>query len=512
MDNVKILDCTIRDGGYYNNWDFSTNFAKNYLKTLSKTSVEIIEIGFRKPIDNIGSGPSGLKKIGKFLISEEKYLSQFKFDKDKKISVMIDLSDYIKKDGFEKLKKNFYNSNKSLIKIVRIACNFNDRKHLNKIVKHLKNNNYIVCVNLMKFTILSNQEILSFFKLGLKIGADYLYLADSFGNCTPNKIMNVSKFIKNRGIKLNCLGFHSHDNTGNALKNTIASIKAGFGIIDTSIMGMGRGAGNLRLENFLKYQKKYKELNKVNLFSKKFMKNLLNKYKWGKNKYYIYSAQNNIHPTFIQRFLEEEKFKKDKMLKTLKFLKKNNATQYDMNIFDNLFLDVKKFKKTQNKDNSKIAILCDNSQTKSINLRKLKTKGYYTSTLNFVKFVNNKKLDYIFMCNAYRTFTEIERVLSIKSIKLIIPNYQILKNILKKNNNKIINYNIKKNQNFRIKKDQCENDKNLVLVYALSYCIAQKFKEIKIFGLTKNISNFGILDKMKKYIKRKNFNSKIVLQ
>ncbi len=512
MDNVKILDCTLRDGGYYNNWDFSTNFAKNYLKTLSNTSVKIIEIGFRKPIDNTGSGPSGLKKVGKFLISEEKYLSRFKFDKEKKISVMIDLTDYIGKDGFKKLKKNFNDSNKSLIQIVRIACNINDKHYLNKIVKYLKNNNYIVCVNLMKFTILSNQKILSFFKLSLKIGADYLYLADSFGNCTPNKIINISKFIKSRGINLNCLGFHSHDNTGNALKNTIASIKTGFGIIDTSIMGMGRGAGNLKLENFLRYKKKYRELEKVNFFSKRFMKNLLKKYKWGKNRYYLYSAHNNIHPTFIQRFLEEEKFKKDRIIKILKFLKKNNATQYDMNIFDNLFLDVKKFKKEHNGNNDKIAILCDNSQTKSINLKKLKLKGYQTSTLNFVKFINDKNLDYIFMCNAYRIFTEIERALSLKSINLVVPNYKILKNVMKKNNNKIVNYNIKKNQTFKIKKSQCENDKNLVLVYALSYCIAQKFKEIKIYGLTKNVSNMKILNKIKNYIKKENFYSKIILQ
>ena len=228
MNNVKILDCTFRDGGYYNNWDVSTSFAKNYLNVLSKSSVDVIEIGFRKPISNIGSGPSGLKKIGKFLTSEENFLSNLDLPKDKKISVMIDLSDYIGEEGFLKLKKNFDKSEKSVVEIVRIACNYNDKEKLIKIVKYLKSNNYTVCANLMKFTILSNNEILSFFKSALNSGADYLYLADSFGNCIPNKIKNISKTLKNKGLNINCLGFHSHDKTGYSLKNNIAAINEGF--------------------------------------------------------------------------------------------------------------------------------------------------------------------------------------------------------------------------------------------------------------------------------------------
>ena len=132
MDNVKILDCTLRDGGYYNNWDFSTNFAKNYLKVLSKTSVNIIEIGFRKPINNIGSGPSGLSKIGKFLTSSEKDLSKLKFDRNKKISVMIDLSDYTGEEGLDSLKKILLVQKKVLLKLLELHAILQIKKNLKR--------------------------------------------------------------------------------------------------------------------------------------------------------------------------------------------------------------------------------------------------------------------------------------------------------------------------------------------------------------------------------------------
>ena len=512
MDNVKILDCTLRDGGYYNNWDFSTTLSKNYLDVVAKSSVDVIEIGFRKPISNIGPGSRGLKKIGKFLISEEKYLKKIKIPKNKKISVMIDLTDYIGDEGFKKLKKNFSDSKNSVVDIVRIACNFNDKNKLIKIVKYLKSKNYIICVNLMKFTILSNKQILSFIEIALKSGASYFYLADSFGNCLPKQIKKISRSLKKKKVDISCLGFHSHDNTGNALNNTIAAINEGFGIIDTSIMGMGRGAGNLKLEDFLKFKNNITEKKKIDKFARIFMHPLYLKYKWGKNKYYKYSATHNIHPTFIQRFLDEEKFKKNHILKVLEFLKKNKATQYDMNIFDNLFLDTQKIKEMKSINNDKIAILCDNNSIKNLNIEKIKQKGYSISSLNYIEFINQRKLDIIFMCNAYRVFTEIEKAISLKNINLIIPNYKILKNLFKNKRKKIINYNISKDRNIKMNKEFCSFNKNLVLIYALSFCIVNKFNEIVIYGLSKNVSNYEILKKIKLFLKSTKSSSKIFIK
>ena len=506
MDNVKILDCTLRDGGYYNNWDFSKKFANRYLNVISKTSVNTIEIGFRKPINNIGAGPSGLKKIGNFLDTKETLVSKLFIPKQKTIAVMIDLSDYIGKDSYKNLRNNFKNSKRSRVKFVRIACNVEDKYRLPKVVKYLKKQKYIVGANLMKFTILSNNEIYSFFKVAQKSGVDYMYLADSFGNCVPKKINNICRYLNKKGFNLNKFGFHSHDNTGNALKNTIAAIKNGFGIVDTSMMGMGRGAGNLKLEDFLKYQKKFDEIKFINFFAKEKMSKLYKRYRWGKNKYYKYSALNNIHPTFVQRLIEEGKFKKRTTMKILQFLKNNNATQYDMNIFDNLFLESSKVKNFNHNLNKKIAIFCDNPIIKKVNIKKLKSSGHIISSLNFVKFLNYKNFDYIFQCNAYRVFTEIEKIIKIKNLKVIIPNYVLLKNFLNNKKNKFIRYNFYKSKNLKIDKNHCMFEKNLVLLYALSYCVSNKFKEISIYGLTNNLSNLKIIKVIQSYLTKKKIN------
>ena len=510
MDNVKILDCTLRDGGYYNNWDFSLKFANDYIKSLSTTSVDSIEIGFRKPINtNTSSNQTTLKKIGNFLITKENLIDNLKIPQNKTLAVMIDLSDYADKNGLKYLKKNFRNSKSSKVKFVRIACNYNDRSKIPIVIKYLKGKNYKVAANLMKFTILTHKEIYTFFKIAQNSGADYLYLADSFGNCEPRQINKISKSLKKKGINLNKLGFHSHDNTGKALKNSIAAIRNGFGIIDTSLMGMGRGAGNLKLEDFLRYRKKHSEIKKIKEFIDKNMSNLYKKYKWGKNKFYKYSANNNIHPTFVQRLIEEKKFKKEITLNILKFLKTSKASNYDMDIFNDLFLKTKKISQNFKSNTKKIAIFCDNKNIQKLNLENIKQLGFVTSSLNFTKYINDKFLDLVFQSNGYRIFTEIDKILKIKNIKLVVPNYILLKKFINKFGNKIINYNIYKNKKLKINKNYCSFEKNLVLVYALSFCISNNINEIKIFGLTKSPSNLKIISLFRENIKKNKMKSTI---
>ena len=501
MNNFKILDCTIRDGGYYNNWDFSINFANKYLKTLAKTSVEFVEIGFRKPPEKISTGPNGLKKLGKFLTTSEKTLKKLIVPNNIKIAAMIDLSDFLGATGLKNIQKTFIESKRSKISMVRIACNEKDIIHLPKIITNLKKKKYTVAVNLMKFTTLNYPQIYKFFSTSLKHGADYLYIADSFGNCLPKQIYNISKYLKRKHFDLAKFGFHAHNNMGNALKNSIAAVNSGFTMIDTSVMGMGRGAGNLDLGHLAKYLNKIKEKKTLDTFSHKEMSHLKKKYKWGKNSFYEFSAKNNIHPTFVQRLLSEEKFNKTHTLKILNFLKKSSAMQYDMNIFDNLFLDVNQIKKSfDNFKNKKIILLCDNLEIKKIDIKKKRSENWQIGSLNYIKFVNKNHLDFIFQCNAYRVFTELEKIATIKKIKLIMPNYVLLSKLMSKLKNKIIKYNISKSDKISILKNQCEFKKNLVLLYALSFCISKRFNKIVICGLTKNDSNMDVLGEINRFL------------
>ena len=115
------------------------------------------------------------------------------------------------------------------------------------------------------------------------------------------------------------------------------------------------------------------------------------------------------------------------------------------------------------------------------------------------------------MCNAYRIFTEIEKALSTKNVSLILPHYKILRHLIKRNQNKIISYNIKK-----IIKSKSKiifvAMKNLVLIYALSYCIMHKFEEIR-FWINKKYFKLKNFRTNKKFFEKKgNYKTKIILK
>ena len=132
MKKIIHLDCTLRDGGYYTNWNFDRQLVNDYLNALDKINVDFVELGFRFLDKN--------KTKGEFAYTSEKLINKLKIPKNLNLGVMINASDFIDKNESPEdlIKKSFIHKKKSKILLVRIACHFEELKKISTIVKFLK--------------------------------------------------------------------------------------------------------------------------------------------------------------------------------------------------------------------------------------------------------------------------------------------------------------------------------------------------------------------------------------
>ena len=134
-----------------------------------------------------------------------------------------------------------------------------------------------------------------------------IYLADSLGVLKSKSLLNLKKKFDKYTKKE--LGLHAHNNLNLALNNSNLAIKNNFKWIDCTITGMGRGPGNLKTEDILKFYLK-KDLAHIVKLKKKYFSKLQKIYKWGPNKYYRFAAKYKIHPTYIQEMLSDKRYNK----------------------------------------------------------------------------------------------------------------------------------------------------------------------------------------------------------
>ena len=119
QNRINILDCTLRDGGYYNNWHFKKDLINEYLRVMDIIKVDYVEIGFRF-IDKV-------KTKGPTAYSEESFLRTLNIPKSLKIGIMVNAADFINnKNIIELAKKNFKQKKQSIISLVRIACHHHE--------------------------------------------------------------------------------------------------------------------------------------------------------------------------------------------------------------------------------------------------------------------------------------------------------------------------------------------------------------------------------------------------
>jgi 4-hydroxy 2-oxovalerate aldolase len=268
MKKIIISDVTLRDGNHAVNHSINLNFIKQYCQFAEKSNLSVVEVGHGN-----GIGASSLS-LGRSNVSDKKiFKTARKFLKKTKLSIH-------SIPGFSTINDLQLAIDEG-VDIFRIGCNSTEIDIIEKQVNFCKKNNVEVWGVVMMFhLIMGNREYIKKINFLKKLGLKTVVIMDSAGCLLPSEVRKI--FLELKKININ-LGFHAHNNLGNAIWNTVEAYKAGANILDVSMRGFGAGAGNTQIEILLTVLKKMHQnsfkkfnINEIYKMSENF-RNLLDK-------------------------------------------------------------------------------------------------------------------------------------------------------------------------------------------------------------------------------------------
>jgi len=285
-DKIKVLDCTIRDGGLINNHDFDIDFVRKVYKAVSEAGVDYIELGYKNSKKLFSPKEYGLWKF-----CDDDVINRVidGIESNTKISVMVDIG-RVELDDVKPAAE-------SPVDMIRVASYVKDIDKAIDMVNHFADKSYETTINIMAISRDKGHELdEALAQIEQESKAIAVYIVDSFGalyqETTEELVKRFSGVLKTKEV-----GFHGHNNQQLGFSNTIEAIIHGANYLDATIYGIGRAAGNCPLELLVGFLKnpKYNIRPILDIISNSFIP-LRDKIEWGYIIPYAISGMVNEHP------------------------------------------------------------------------------------------------------------------------------------------------------------------------------------------------------------------------
>lgn len=298
--DIKVVDCTLRDGGLVNNFEFTEDFVRDLYKTNIKSGIDYMEFGYKasKEIFDVN-------KFGKWKFCDEEDIRSIVGDNDTdlKISVMADV-------GRTDFKKDIIDKKDSVIDLVRVATYINTIPAALEMVEYCNKKGYETTINIMAISKSNDSDLDDALELIGHSCVDTIYLVDSYGSLYPEQMRRLaSKYLECADKYNKKIGIHAHNNQQLAFANTIETLTMGVSYLDSTVSSLGRGAGNCPTELLLGFLKNPKyDITPV----LKFIENHINKLKadgivWGYDIPYLLTGRLNQHPRDAIQFTGDKR-------------------------------------------------------------------------------------------------------------------------------------------------------------------------------------------------------------
>lgn len=294
--DIKVMDCTVRDGGLMNNWQFSDDFVKAVYKSCVDAGIDYMEVGYK-------SSESSFSRdvVGPWKFCDDKDLRRVfgNNDTNLKLSAMADIGRIAPDD--------IPLASESLIDMMRVACYVHQVDKAVWLAEHCMDKGYEVTINLMAVSKVNEPDLDQALTDLDKSRVPVVYVVDSFGSLYHENIEYlVKKYQKLLPGKE--LGIHAHNNMQLAMANTITSLMNGVTMLDATLLGMGRGAGNCPTETLIAFLKnpKYRLLPLLEAIQTE-VKPWQDKIDWGYHIPYLITGALNEHPRSAMQWMDSDR-------------------------------------------------------------------------------------------------------------------------------------------------------------------------------------------------------------
>ncbi len=326
MGCISTIDCTLRDGGYVNNWQFDEDFQKSLIKALILSRVEMIECGFISQTsgsDYSGTHFRSIEKINEFLRVNLFNIQNAKF------LVMMRLGEY------DVQTLPVCDRAENCVTGIRVMVAKDEIEKSVSLLRQIAEKGYNVHIQPTIISNYTNEEIVQMLNAYQGVNYRAISIVDTFGSLKEDDIKRIAYLFDKYANKDAMIAFHAHNNLNIAYQNAISFTHSVTNLrdifIDCSVGGIGRGAGNLSSEILLTYLKNEKNKDYVVFpvrdFGAKFMdfeRNI------SEHDFYAYilTAKKNMHPNYAS-YLLTEGYSRPNIIKMLELIEPEKYPVFD---------------------------------------------------------------------------------------------------------------------------------------------------------------------------------------
>jgi 4-hydroxy 2-oxovalerate aldolase len=295
---LKVLDCTIRDGGLINDSQFTDDQVKAVYETCIEAGIDYMEIGYKNSIQEYPRS-----KYGCWRHCREEDMRRVVGDhKAKKIDLK--LVAMIDAGGKSDWKHDVVPAKDSVLSMLRVACYANQISEATEMIHHAHELGYETSLNIMAISTVKDAEIDQALEIARKTPADVVVVVDSYGSLYREQVDHlVRKYMKALHGTGKEVGMHAHNNLQLAFANTIEAIILGCNRVDSTMLGLGRGAGNCHTEILLGFLRNPKfKLRPVLKLIRDTILPIKQQLDWGPSIPYNLTGQFNAHPRSAMAF------------------------------------------------------------------------------------------------------------------------------------------------------------------------------------------------------------------